>query len=75
MIVAADCLALSILKTGDHYRGETISSALWELEQQGKIRGRIFRPVVDFLFRPLEADHCAVAYLNEHYLRNPNGRP
>ncbi len=69
ILVALDCLALSLLKTGDHYRGETISSALWELEQQGKLRGRIFRPVIDFLLRPLEPDHCARAYLTEHYFR------
>ena len=69
MFVAADSLALSIMKTGDHYRGATISAVCWELEQEGTYRGRIFRPIIDFLLRWLEPDHCSRAWLTEHYLR------
>lgn len=75
MFVAFDCLVLSLLKTGDHYRGATISAVCWELEQVGTYRGRIFRPLIDFLLCWLERDHCARAWLTEHYLRNPGAKP
>lgn len=69
LFVAVDCLLLSLMKLGDHYRGATISAVCWELEQEGKWRGRIFRPAIDFLLRWLEPDHCSRAWLAEHYLR------
>ena len=69
LAVAVDCLALSILKMGDHYRGATISAECWELEQQGKWRGKIFRPLVDFLFLWDEPAHCASSWLGEAYIR------
>ena len=72
ILVTLDCLALSILKFGNHYRGATISAACWELEQQGKRRGRVFRPLIDLLFRPIEPDHCASEWLQETYLRKGN---
>ena len=75
MFVAADCLALSVMKTGDHYRGATISAVCWELEQEGTLRGRIFRPLIDFLLRWLEPDHCSRAWLTEDYLRKPATKP
>ena len=69
LAVAFDCLALSALKMGDHYRGATISAECWKLEQEGKWRGKIFRPVVDFLFLWDEPNHCASAWLGEAYIR------
>ena len=75
MLIALDCLALSILTFGDHYRGATVSAALWAPEQEGKWRGRVFRPVVDLLFRPIEPRHCEVAWFYEAYLRKPSGSP
>lgn len=75
MFVAFDSLLLSLMKTGDHYRGATISAVCWELEQEGTLRGRIFRPLIDFLLRWLEPDHCSRAWLTEHYLRNPGTKP
>jgi hypothetical protein len=35
------------------------------MEQQGKIAGRVFRPLVDLLFRPLERDHCRKSFESE----------
>lgn len=75
IFVAADSFALSLMKTGDHYRGATISAVCWELEQEGTYRGRIFRPLIDFLLRWLEPDHCSRAWLTEHYLRNTGPKP
>lgn len=73
-IMVVDCPLLALLKLGDCVRGETISAACWELEMEGKWRGRIFRPVVDFFLRPLEPDHCAQAWLAEAYLREEHRR-
>lgn len=68
-ISVIDCPLLSILKMGDHYRGATISAVCHELAREGKWRGLIFRPLIDFLLFWLEPDHCASAWLREHYLR------
>jgi hypothetical protein len=65
VLIAIDQLAWVLLTLGKGHPDETISAALWRMEQQGKIAGRIFRPMVDFLFRPIEKDHCYRAWLSE----------
>lgn len=40
---------------------ETTSSYLWRLERQGRLAGRLFRPVVDWLFF-WQPEHCARSY-------------
>lgn len=40
---------------------ESTSSYLWRLEQQGKLAGRLFRPLVDTLFF-WQPDHCRKAH-------------
>jgi len=40
---------------------ETMSSAAYRMEQQGRFWG-FMRPVIDFIFRPLEKDHCRSSY-------------
>lgn len=65
LLIALDQLAWVVLTLGKGYPDETISAALWRMEQQGKIAGRIFRPLVDALFRPIEKDHCRKAWLSE----------
>ena len=74
LAIAADCMALSIMKMGDHYRGATISSECHELEMQGKWRGRFFRPIIDFLFLWDEPDHCAASWRREAYIRKEYAR-
>ena len=44
---------------------ETISSRVYYLEKNGKITGRIFRPVIDFIFRPFSKHHCLDAAAQE----------
>jgi hypothetical protein len=65
LLIALDQLAWVLLTLGKGHPDETISAALWRMEQQGKIAGRIFRPMVDLLFRPIEKDHCYRAWLSE----------
>jgi len=44
---------------------ETISAAAWRTEKQGRSAGRLVRPVIDFLFRPFETEHCYKSYKAE----------
>lgn len=43
---------------------ETLSARAWRTEEQGKIFGKFFRPIIDtiFFFDPL---HCYNSYLSE----------
>ena len=59
--IAVDLLAMAIL---NGKRNETISSAAWSLEQDGKLAGRILRPVIDRLFW-FDPGHCEAAWKNE----------
>ncbi|TSE34714.1 hypothetical protein [Tepidimonas charontis] len=65
VLIALDQLAWVLLTLGRGHPDETISAAAWRMEQQGKIAGRVFRPLVDLLFRPIEKDHCYKAWLSE----------
>ena len=65
VLIAIDQLLWVLLTLGKGHPDETISAALWRMEQQGKIAGRVFRPLVDLLFRPIEKDHCYKACLSE----------
>jgi hypothetical protein len=44
------------------YPDEILSESAWLGEREGKLYGRIFRPVIDFLFLPLERSHCKRAF-------------
>ena len=65
LLIALDQLAWVIVTLGKGSPDETISAAAWRMEHQGKIAGRVFRPLVDLLFRPIEKDHCYQAWLSE----------
>ncbi|MFP5404628.1 MAG: hypothetical protein ACLGG2_08050 [Gammaproteobacteria bacterium] len=65
LLIALDQLAWVIVTLGKGKPDETISAALWRMEQEGKPAGRILRPWVDALARPLERDHCYKAWLSE----------
>ena len=67
-LIALDHLALAIITLGHCKRGETISAAAWALEQDGKLQGRIFRPVIDWLFTWVERDHCYVSWMSEKHM-------
>jgi len=65
LLIALDQLAWVILTLGNGQPDETISAAAWRMEGQGKVMGFILRPLIDFLFRPFERDHCRKAYIAE----------
>lgn len=73
ILIALDIFILACITLGGSRRNETISSCLWTLERDGKLIGRIGRPVVDWLFSPLEANHCATSYYVEYKLETWGG--
>ena len=65
ILIALDQLAWVVLTLGKGSPDETISAAMWRMEQEGKLAGRILRPAIDALARPLEKDHCRVSFESE----------
>ncbi len=65
LLIALDQLAWVVLTLGKGYPDETISAAAWRMERQGKLAGRVLRPILDLLFRPLERDHCRKSFESE----------
>lgn len=65
LLIAVDQLLWVLVTLGKGHPDETISAAAWRMEQEGKLAGRILRPLVDLLFRPIEKDHCRKAWLSE----------
>lgn len=54
------------------YPDETLSASAYLGEREGKFFGRIFRPVIDFLFLPFEHSHCQRAFETEYrYSQRP----
>ena len=65
LAIAIDQLAWVILTLGKGSPDETISAAAWRMEQQGKLAGRVLRPLIDLLFLPIERDHCRLSFESE----------
>jgi len=75
ILIALEIFVFALLTLGDAKRNETISSAAWSLEQNGKWQGKLFRPLIDWLFSRLEKDHCMKAWLTENRHELWNGIP
>lgn len=60
-LIGIDQLANAILN-GDP--DETLSARAWRTEQDGKIFGRIFRPLIDILLF-FDPNHCYTSYVAE----------
>ena len=79
LVVALDQVIYVIVTLGAGSPDETLSAAAWRTEQDGKLMGRFFRPIIDAVFRSLfrEENHCQNSYhsevmrkhLPEHYER------
>lgn len=59
VLIAFDQLVNAIL---GGYPDETLSASAWIGEQQGRPIPRVMRPVIDFIFLPIERDHCRKAF-------------
>jgi hypothetical protein len=69
LLVCFDSLILSILTLGKAWPGETISSAAYRAEIQGKWFGRARRHI-DWLLYWLEDNHCQQAFMYAVAKRN-----
>ncbi|MGB4060772.1 MAG: hypothetical protein WBK26_11210 [Burkholderiaceae bacterium] len=65
VLIVLDQVLWVVATLGHGSPDETISAALWRMEQQSKRAGQWFRPVVDILFMPFERDHCRQSYISE----------
>jgi hypothetical protein len=54
-----------VLTLGKGMPDETISAAAYRMEQQGKLAGRVLRPLLDAIFWPIERDHCRMSFESE----------
>lgn len=62
ILTALDQLLWVCLTLGKGFPDETISAGVYRLEQKGRISGRILRPIIDLLFRPLQREHCRLSF-------------
>jgi len=65
LLIAFDQFLFSLFSLGGSWPDETISAACWRIERDGKKIGKIFRPFLDFIFSPLEKEHCYESYMSE----------
>jgi len=65
ILIALDIFVFALLTLGGSKRNETISAAAWSLEMDGKWQGKLFRPIIDWLFSRLQKNHCLECWLEE----------
>lgn len=65
LLVALDQFLFCVCTLGAAYPDETASSAAWRAESMNKWQGKLFRPMIDLLFYPLQKNHCRKAYESE----------
>jgi len=63
LLIALDQMVFCLITFGASDPDETMSSAAWRMEQDGKFFG-FMRPVIDTLFW-FDRNHCLRSYLKE----------
>lgn len=63
-----DIKVLYLGSLGRYNKGETISALAWDMRLRGRWQGKVFVPVIDWLFRPWQTHHCQNAYLWQEHL-------
>ena len=66
--IAFDAWVLRVLTLGKSKPGETISAAAWDLYLAGKWQGKVFVPVINWIFKVRQADHCRRAWEWQRHL-------
>ena len=61
-LIKLDQVVFQVITLGVAKKGETISAAAWNAELTGKLAGKIFRPIIDFIFSGVQNDHCMKAW-------------
>ena len=64
ILIAVDQLFYVLLTLGHGDPDETLSAAAYRLERDGKLAGRIFRPLIDMIFF-FDDNHCYRAWMAE----------
>lgn len=72
LLIAIDQLANVLITPGSPgaWADETLSSRAWRMERKGKAFGRLFRPLIDALFRLGGREHCRKSYEGERLGRD-----
>lgn len=70
MLIALDQFIWNWATLGNVDPDMTLSASAWRSEKNGKLWGKIARPIIDFLFLPFEQDHCYASYVSEIYKRH-----
>lgn len=65
VLLAIDQLVTALL---GGWPDESLSSYAWRLERQGKLGGKIFRPIIDAIFW-WDPNHCFNAMMAERGMR------
>ena len=65
VLIALDQFLFCLFCLGGSAPDETASSAAWRLEQQGRWQGKVFRPLIDWIFSLWQPDHCMCAFYAE----------
>jgi hypothetical protein len=62
LLIALDIFLFCVVCLGNTQIGETASEAAYKSEKAGNLFGELFRPLIDLLFRALQANHCQSAF-------------
>lgn len=65
ILIALDQFVYVLITLGYGSPDETMSSAAYRMEAKGRIAGRIFRPLFDWMFSRIEKDHCWKSFVSE----------
>ena len=65
VLVSIDQLFYVLVTLGYGNPDETLSSAAYRTEKDGKLLGKFFRPIIDWLFSWKEENHCHDAFNRE----------
>ena len=57
LMISTDQFVFSLITLGRSDPDETMSSAAYRLEQEGRLQGKLFRPLIDKLFW-FDPEHC-----------------
>lgn len=65
ILIALDQLLYVLLTLGKGYPDLTISAAMYYKARNGNKVAEFFRVIIDFLFWPIEKDHCFESFVSE----------
>lgn len=68
ILVIFDKLVYQLITLGYGSRFDTVSSAAYRMEQKGRLVGKLYRPVIDWVFSALgDEKHCFTSYISAKY--------